>query len=303
MMKKLIITGMFSVFTAVNIYASGPGISGGEIVLEGLSARMKGLAQAGVALNGTGDIMLNNPAGIYNLTGQEVVFMYRRGFAGETYGGGVYTRNFKDVNSGVALQYYSTGKIELYDTSDNRILKTGQKDVALTAGLSKIFYGYPVGINLKIITSEVFGNNATAFAVDMGMQYPEIFKGVSGGLAIRNLGTELKYISDGDKLPLNAAAGISYSRDIYDGYLNTGLEVPYFFSENQFFALMGVEYSYCGVGEARLGYRINISAPDTDDSNLQIGMGVNWQRYRFDYSMGISKALKSPHNISVKTSF
>lgn len=302
-MRKLIIICMVSVFTSVNLYASGAGVCGGEVVLEGVSARMRGLGEAGVSLSGTGEIMLYNPAGIYSLSGQEAVLMYRRGFDGETYGGGVYTRDFKDVNAGVALQYYSTGEIELYDSSENRIVETGQKDIALTAGLSKIFYGYPVGINLKIVTSEIFGKNASAFAVDMGMQYPQIFKGVDGGVAIRNLGTELKYINDGDDLPLNAAAGISYSMDIDEGYLNTGLELPYFVNEKQFFALMGIEYSYCGIGEARLGYRINISDPDTDDSNFQIGLGVNWQQYRFDYSMEISEDLESPHNISVRASF
>jgi len=65
-----------------------------------------------------------------------------------------------------------------------------------------------MGVNLKGISSRVVKTkSATGFAVDFGGLYYPPLEWLAIGLAIQNLGTELKFIDEGHRLPLKFVWG------------------------------------------------------------------------------------------------
>ncbi len=282
---------------------AGAGESAGLTLLEPVSARSAGLAEAGCSLSGDVVSIHYNPAGISGIENQAASVMYKRGLDEDTYASLIYARGFPFGNLGAAVLYYDTGEIELFDTGGNPVTEVGQRDIVFAVSFAKVLSGIPVGINLKLVSSEVFGENATAVAVDLGGQYGELAENLNIGLAVRNLGTELKYIDEGDPLPLNVCAGASYGISVKGGKLKALLDLPYYVNEAEILSLLGIQYEYKELITARLGYAINISDSDSEAEPLNIGLGFKLDKYSIDYAIGITRDLDNPHYISLEACF
>ncbi|MFC2061596.1 PorV/PorQ family protein [Elusimicrobiota bacterium] len=305
-MKNIIrLSVVIVLFLAVsnNAFCKGPGSTSGSILLEPLTASSPALADTGSALYGKGSCMDKNPAGLNGLEGQEVSIIYRKGFSGGNYAGTVYARDMKDFSAAAAIKYYSTGSIDMYTPDNEKIAKTGKKDIALIISGSDKISGIPVGINLKYISSEIFGVKASAFAADIGAQFRDIIKGIDTGITIKNIGTQLKYISVGEALPLHAVIGVAHEKN-FDSIVLTGLlDVPYYLHEGALMCLLGVELKYDEMFYFRIGYKLNLDNSQAEDQAISLGVGVDFNRYSLEYAMGIAGNLNMPHNLSLRIGF
>ncbi len=297
-MRKFAVSVM--IFSAVSAcaYAGGAGSTAVLTLLEPVSGADAAMGEAGVALSGSPSMLRYNPAGIISSGPGRAGFLYRRGLADDSYFALTASLGGGDITYAASVQYYTTGEITLFNLAGQEVTEVGQRDTVFNLGAATEIGGIPAGVNLKYITSEIFGEDGSAFAADLGMQYKE-FEGMTLGLAVRNLGTGIEYVSDEEDLPLNVAAGASYSGDHYGGDLLLSMEVPYFVNEKETLILAGAEFIYNGMLALRGGYRVNLDDTSGEDVPVTLGVGIIWNNYLIDYGVGLASDLSSPHNISV----
>ena len=286
-------------------FAKGAGSSAVSTLTQPVSAKAAGMAEACSSLSGEVLCLHYNPAGLSSLEKQEVLFMYQRGLDKDSLATLIYGKRLPFATLGGSILYYDTGKIELIDLAGKAINKTGQRDIIFTIGAAMPTYGgkIPVGINLKVISSQIFGESASGFAIDFGGQYKGLVEGLDIGLSFQNLGTKLKYISEGESLPFTMRLGGSYRRNFAKHALTGSVDFPYYINEKEILALLGVEYRYKNLLSSRAGYRLNMSNSSGEDESFNLGLGITWENYSLDYAIGITKNLSLPHHISIQAKF
>ena len=229
--------------------------------------------------------------------------MYQSGFNEDNFTSIIYGMNLGSMAVGASILYYDTGDIEVYDSDGDLVSNTGQRDMVLTVGGAREAFGFPLGANIKVVSSEVFGEKAVAFALDLGAQYRGVIENLDLGFAVQNLGTELKYIDRGDPLPFTIRPGALYKMDIRGNPLEVSLDLPYYLEEEEMLALLGVGYTYMNLITIRSGYRLNLRDASGEDESFNVGVGFTWKSYAFDYAMGITQDLSIPHRVSIQKRF
>lgn len=175
-----------------------------------------------------------------------------------------------------------------------------------------------VGMTAKLVHESVPRASASAMAFDMGLQYHQLggVNGLSMGLVVKNIGTNMQYAGSGlltqavdvdgnriefrdrpaasHQLPATVELGLGYRRSIDEQnsvIFNGNFENNNFGNDNFKF---GVEYSYGDLIALRGGYRL---VNDTDSEDIlyrfTAGMGLNFQLsgtdLRFDYTFRDSR--------------
>ena len=132
-MRRDILLGVILVSVlSTYAFAKGAGSSAGITLIQPISAKAIGMAEACSSLSGDILALHYNPAGISSLERQEALFMYQRGLDEDNFATLLYGRRFSFATLGASVVYYDTGKIELIDLDGEAITKTGQKDIIFT---------------------------------------------------------------------------------------------------------------------------------------------------------------------------
>jgi len=199
-----------------------------------------------------------------------------------------------------AFCYYSAGEIEMIDLEGNEWTSKAEQDIAIMAGFAhKFLKSWPMGINLKIISSRlVEAERGTAFAVDLGGLYYTPVEGLAGGLAIRNLGTKLKFLDESDSLPLTISVGASYGKLFGSQKILVSVDLPFLVYEQEVTPAVGFEFDWREMVQGRIGYKFNI-----DDTGLALGMGFTYQNYSINYAFGVANRLENAHRVSLGVRF
>jgi long-subunit fatty acid transport protein len=235
----------------------------------------KGTALGGAssaAISGV-DAIYWNPAGIANTTSSvEAMFSYMKYLAdiNVTYGAVAVRTGLGSV--GVSIQSLSFGDIPI--TTENSPDGTGSMYAPsfMTFGASysrsmtdRIF----VGATVKYVTEQIMSTSASAFALDMGVQYKTQY-GFRLGVAMKNVGTPLKY--DGNDMERQVdlpgtpagspprALRITAQKSELPSTFEVGLSYDRKFAERFGFAVMG-NYRYNTVldDEYTLGAEMNLN--------------------------------------------
>lgn len=287
----------------VECLAKGAGSSAGATLTQSVSAKAASMADAYSSLSGEVIALHYNPAGLSTLQESELSTMYLRGLNNDTLGSIIFGKNFSFGTIAASILYYDTGKIELYDLAENKISKIGKRDIIVTVGIGKSIFKEKVGLglNIKGISSEIFGEKAHAFAADIGAQYHGL---IDMGLSVQNVGTALTYIDKKESLPEIVRLGMSHTISFTQHAITTAVDVPYFINEEETLGLAGLEYCYDNLFSVRGGYRFNFTDSSRNDEQQVIaGIGLNRNNFFLDYSVGITKNLDIPHYISIRVKF
>lgn len=172
-----------------------------------------------------------------------------------------------------------------------------------TLGLTyanKLTTAIQVGVTAKMIYESIPNATATALAFDIGLQYRNLagIDGVSFGVAVKNIGSDMQYAGSGlltrlqdnetnriedvrrgaavNQLPANVELGLAYDYQVMD---KTNLIVTGVFASNNTEAdvvKMGAEFNYENFLMVRAGYLMNTDQ-DAEDVlyNFTAGAGVN----------------------------
>jgi hypothetical protein len=163
-----------------------------------------------------------------------------------------------------------------------------------------------IGVSGKLIRSTLAEQySAVAFAGDIGyyMESPET--GLRFGLSALNMGTEMKFIEEGDPLPLTVRTGFSWSPDFGrrtrvrdERNLLLALDGDYLPGDRQWHANFGAEYIPLSGYSIRVGYRFN-----RDLAGVTFGFGGDFRDMRLAYSWGMQDSLSDVHRISITYRF
>ncbi len=289
------ITGAFSPL----LQAGGPGSSSVLTLMEPFSAATAAMGEATAALYGAPYYINSNPASLYGISAPRISLMYRRGIDLDDYAALSLGWQKDKFGLGLGIQYYSTGDIDMYNLAGQKLTSIGSRDIIVNVAGSAEVMNIVSGINIKAVTSEIFGEKGTAFAADAGLQYRKL-NYVTLALAARNMSGGIKYLNQTEELPLNVAAGLALTPL---PSVTASLEIPHYVNEDETFLLAGAQFLYNGIFALRGGYRHNLTEPGAQDISISFGGGIYWRNLSLDYAMGLAEDISSPHNLSFNYSF
>ncbi|MBD3271653.1 MAG: PorV/PorQ family protein [Elusimicrobia bacterium] len=293
-------TGIVMLMLSCSLYAEGVGSSAVATLFIPVSAKTAGMAEACSSISGSIVSLHYNPAGIALLENHEIMTMYRQGFASDQYASLLFGTHLESMglSLGAGVLYYSSGDITLYDLSGTAVSKNGMKDIIVILGTGFNFAEDKVslGLSIKGISSELFGEKAAACAGDAGIQY---HGPVTIGIAAQNFGSSVKYVDTKEDLPALVRGGISVPFRVERHSMVCAFDVPYYINEEEARGHAGFEYNYQDMFMVRGGYIYNISDTSrSDEAHLTAGIGIKSNSYCIDYSVGFVSNLDMPHMIS-----
>ncbi|HLD28884.1 MAG TPA: PorV/PorQ family protein [bacterium] len=337
-----IFTGIFLLITChlslVSLW-SGSGRSGAQFLKIGAGARGIGLGSAYTAIANDITALYWNPAGLNHMKQKEFGFMHASWLAGTNYEFAGIGLPLSNHTIGIGAMYLNSGKLEGrsetgepggdFGASDLCVTISGARRIRVNDKREKVNGNQiDMGVSLKLIEQRIADEKANGIALDLGMSWQALSgqRSVSRlshnsyrlpiafGLAIKNIGTKMKFINEAYNLPLTITAGGGYnllgslvltadiSREIYDR--KTSLS-------------MGIEYSPMNIISLRAGYLYqaayklltssnNLFANEksiSDFTGLSAGLGINYSGYNLDYSLVPYADLGLTNRLSFKVQF
>jgi hypothetical protein len=293
-----------------SVYAGDPariGTASGEQLLVPVGARDLAMGGANIAFSSGLDAIYWNPAGLPSMnTNVAAVFSTMQ--------------IFSDINVNYLAAGIAAGKlghlgfsIKAFDFGDIPITTNQDIDGVSGATFSPTFLTIgvtyakrltdviQVGGNVKFLSESVPQASANAIAFDVGIQYHNIgnLQGVSMGLAVKNIGTNVQYggsafltpaddfeagrtdfrerpIAD-HQLPAAVELGLGYQRDINE---NNSFIVDGIFQNNNFGNdnwRVGLEYSFKDLIALRGGYVSTLDTGSDDELySFTAGLGLHF---------------------------
>ncbi len=300
-----------------------PGVTAVPLLQEPVGAKAVGLGTAFSAVASDVSILHYNPAGLSNLDHREASAMYLGGrvdqnveyaaIGGPLPFGGLSGSGY--AAGGASLLLSQNGRINVNRTNADGSFAGSQSldaggDMVATFGYSERVgfndwegvdsnarFHHFAGLSGKFIRSTLAPSyEAHAFAADMGyfMRSPEL--GVSAAASLLNLGGKMRFISEGDPLPLTLRAATAYHRKLpgpTEHGLLSALEWDYNYYERRWSAAAGLEYQWLESWATRVGYQFRRGL-----AGLTVGFGVRWGAVVLDYAWAMSRHLGDMHRFS-----
>lgn len=297
-MNRLIVIAMLAIIPAL---ASGDaGESSFAFLRIGVGSRPAALAEAVTASGVDISSAYYNPALLNSFKGRnQVVFMYNSYIVDDS-------QNYLALGA-KGGRYAVGGYMILGGVSDIERRSdipsdepSGTFDENFFTGAFTFAYDYGkinLGTNLKYAYEKIDYESATSVMFDAGIS-GNLNEEISLGAAIRNIGTEPKFINENFPLSREFRVGVAYKPIsllesitlLVDGVFYSDLEPKY--------NLAG-EYSYADYFALRTGYGIGY-----DSRGLSLGGGVTYRQFKFDYAfVGFKNDLGSAHRFTLLATF
>lgn len=271
------------------------------------AARSSALGSAYTARPGTVLSGYFNPSGLAVQPTTETMFTHMQLFAGISYNHLALAHPLPEYSAGLGVSATSLD----YGTQDrtrisgiNPVTGLGDfsaGDVALSLSYGqKLSKRWAVGASVKYIQSKLAGVSASTPAGDLGITYKPPIRGLSLGLAARNLGGSLTFQKASDPLPRVLDLGAFYTLPLWgkDNRLNlgAGFVAP---SDGDKFLKAGTEFMLMDTLFLRVGYKGN----QETGSVATFGAGLKLGQFEVNYSMVPVGNLGNHQRISLSYSF
>jgi hypothetical protein len=157
-----------------------------------------------------------------------------------------------------------------------------------------------VGATAKLLYQKILVDDATGFAVDLGIQFDPGPKGLSLGAAVSNLGTGGTLRTETTTLPAFARAGAAYrfspAEEIEGAVMGDLFSV---LPDNQSFFNLGGEVRLQHMVAVRGGYQFG-----SEGRGFMGGIGVAYGIVKLDYAYApLSQDLGNTHTVSIAVGF
>ena len=176
------------------------------------TARVVGLGGAHVATADDAFAALWNPAGLYQLSQNEIQFETARYFEDTSISGiGFVVPASRFPTLGLTVLSLNSGSFDRTDDLNVNIGEFSETDLAFLFSASKQFSDrYALGVNLKVVRQQVEDFNATGVGADIGALV-NLPHGFTVGASVLNLGGPSLTLRDiGETFPLEFRGGIAY---------------------------------------------------------------------------------------------
>ncbi|MEJ5351037.1 MAG: PorV/PorQ family protein [Melioribacteraceae bacterium] len=157
------------------------------------------------------------------------------------------------------------------------------------------------GASIKYIYENLFSDDANGYALDFGISYKNIFKNLTIGASLRNIGSMKQLRAEATTLPKDFRAGANYNFDLPDYKLNFSLAAGYqnYIDDKISHFHFGIEIFYYNMFALRGGYITGY-----DSKNITAGFGIIFSGINLDYAYVPYKySLGDSHIISFTYTF
>jgi long-subunit fatty acid transport protein len=232
---------------------AGAGTSGGQILMEMYGARGSAMAGAFVAQSGGLESLAYNPAGMADLEKFDIQFMHVAGVEGmstEWLGLALPAQGLGSL----AAQVLYRGQPSIDNQVNGEAVVDSKETVFGVSFARPVVAGISLGVNARFLSLVLGPANASALSFDAGLQYT-MNETLCFGLAVRNLGEDVKYHDAGDALPTVTAAAarwLAYQEGPH--MLNTELDLENQMVEKNWVTRVGLEYTFQKMLAMRVGY-------------------------------------------------
>ncbi|MCK5452869.1 MAG: PorV/PorQ family protein [Calditrichia bacterium] len=338
---KIFIFTVFLIFTFVNLYGGDLdriGTAGGVQVLVPVGGRLLAMGGADAARVRGLEAIYWNPAGLAAMGNRATGLFSTMNILSDVRVNfialGVHAGGFGTL--GFSLKAFDFGDIPVTTIEDME--GESGRTYSPTFVTAVITYSrmltdvIQVGVNGKLIHESIPRVSASAFAFDAGLQYHGLFqvKGLSLGLVIKNIGTNMQYSGTGllkeatetelgfedfrsretasDQLPSTVELGLSYGRNF--STMNQVI-VAGTFQNNNFESdhwKVGTEYTYNNLVFLRMGYLFTQETSRDDllytfSAGLGIHTKVGGTDLTFDYAFRDSQYFNGNNLFSLMIGF
>lgn len=271
MCRKLMLVMMVMCLAITLSFAASKGTSGAAFLKVITAPRAAALGGTYAAFSGDVNSIAFNPAGLAFLKKKEVVFVQNswiQDIINQYIAFGMPLNNFGALGLGInMLSVKDMTRVASNGVADGTTFNSSDMAVTLTCAKT-MGEKLNMGLNIKMISCSIEDESASAYAVDLGGLYAASEK-LDLGLAIQNLGTQLKFIDEGDPLPMTIKLGCAYKPS---DKLLAGIDInsP---NDSDLSVSIGGEYCLSG-GEKlmlpiRVGYKTGLA-----DAGSMAGLGA-----------------------------
>jgi len=278
------------------------GTSAATFLSNSQGARATAMGSAFVSISDDASAIYWNPAGLAKLENTGVMFDRTKWIADVNYN---FVAGYVSLGSmgTLGLSFTSSEYGDMKVTTIENPNGTGEIFSATDAAFAisyamNLTDNFSIGFTPKFVYQSIWKMNATAFAMDVGVQYVTPFDGIILGMSISNFGTKMKLLGtsnlilydpdptttgNNDKipanlqmddwaLPLNFRVGLGYSFHISDENKVTLALDAMHPSDNYESVNVGAEYGYNDFVFLRGGYK-SLFLQDSEES-FTLGFGV-----------------------------
>jgi len=284
-------------------------VTGVAILNQAQGVRQLGMAEVATGLSDDAGAMHYNPGGIATVRHIELNAMYHQNIIDTRNEAinlvfplkkGLLLRNRASIGIGVLA--YQGGDIEkVMLTEDESSIKSRevlkaesdyQIGLCYSEEVAKYWGNTYAGVMVKWIQSELVEKyRARAVGIDTGVLHK--VGGLGLGIAIQNIGTEMKFIKVGDSLPFTIRVGGSYEIKIGKiAKIVLGADGIKLKDDDMRYNLGGE----CWIGDIlgiRGGYKIN------DDNKVSIGASIRYKWVQLDYGYKMMDVFNNTHQAAI----
>jgi hypothetical protein len=250
----------------------------------GVGARAIGMGDAYTAVDGDASSIYWNPATIVDVDGIDVTLMHSEWFQDIRYEFVGAVRSYGDYSIGGGIVGLYMDDLERREgPTAEPIGHFGVFDFAFTGTYARhLTDRFDVGGSFKYLQEKIDDETANGFAVDLGARYRVPgYDGLSAGVALLNLGPQMKFIEDNFDLPVMYKIGGALDVPVEglrgDVVFTSDVIIP---SDGSTKVHIGMEYEFAEMLALRLGYRTG-----WDNQNVSLGLGVKVRNFRLDYAI------------------
>lgn len=274
MFKKSILFIIALTVLTHTTHAGTKGTSGVQSLKVIASPKLSAMGEAFCAVDGDVNCIASNPAGLSFMQKSEVSLVQNNWIDDITNQYLAFGMPAKLGTLGLSANILSIKDIIGRDESGSLTSNYNANETIIGLSYaSQISTKLGIGLNAKMISGKIDAESASGYGADVGALY-KASEQINIGLVVQSVGTEIKYISEGDPLPMNIKLGAAYNA-MDNLLLALDLNSP---NDNDIKGGTGIEY-ILQAGESlqipiRAGYRTGL---DTEGlSGLGAGAGVMW---------------------------
>ncbi len=205
---------------------------------------------------------------------------------------------------GASIQYMNYGDLTETDADGNVLGEFGASGLAFAlTGATRLSGNITLGLTGRVILESIADSSSWGLAADVGAMYYLPDNRTQFGVAVTNLGAQMKGLTEShkDKLPTKFAFGASHKLRglplVVAGDVTKAIDDHVRFS-------LGSELVYFAPFYLRTGYssrRGDIETGSSSDgwSGLVGGFGVTFNKLRLDYALGHLSELGTVHRVGL----
>jgi long-subunit fatty acid transport protein len=286
MKKKIILTSLLIIFVSSSIFAqqfisdvSKKGTTAAPFLSISQGARASGMGSAFVGIADDQSAIYWNPAGLAKLKGVGVLFDHTQWFADISYNFVAATYNLGDLGT-IGLSVTASNIGEMKVTTIEEPNGTGETFSAADAAFSIAYAlnltdNFSIGFNPKFVYQTLWKMSASAFAIDLGIQYVTPFDGIILAMSVSNFGTKMQMLGNSNLVLHDLDPYSTGNNDKIPAYLETEQwALPLNFR-------VGVAYDPINTENQKLIIALDAAHPNDNYESINVGAEYNYNDFLF----------------------